>query len=117
MKGITLIKDETHNKRFVQIDVDTLQKFEERVEDLLDAIIAESRKDEKIVSWEAVKKIRIAIDGLAFNPRPDGCKKLSDSDENIWRIRVGDYRILYIIQDEIKIIDIRRIAHRKDVYR
>ena len=56
MKGITLIKDETHNKRFVQIDVDTLQKFEERVEDLLDAIIAESRKDEKIVSWEAVKK-------------------------------------------------------------
>ena len=65
----------------------------------------------------AVKKIRIAIDGLAFNPRPDGCKKLSDSDENIWRIRVGDYRILYIIQDEIKIIDIRRIAHRKDVYR
>ena len=65
----------------------------------------------------AVKKIRRAIDGLAFNPRPDGCKKLSDSDENIWRIRVGDYRILYIIQDEIKIIDIRRIAHRKDVYR
>ena len=56
MKGITLIKDETHNKRFVQIDVDTLQKFEERVEDLLDAIIAESRKDEKIVSWETVKK-------------------------------------------------------------
>ena len=56
MKGITLIKDETHNKRFVQIDVDTLQKFEERVEDLLDAIIAESRKDEEIVSWDAVKK-------------------------------------------------------------
>lgn len=56
MKDITLIKDETHNKRFVQIDVDTLQKFEERVEDLLDVIIAESRKDEESVSWEQVKK-------------------------------------------------------------
>ena len=56
MKGITFIKDETHNKRFVQIDVDTLQKFEERVEDLLDVIIAESRKDEESVSWEQVKK-------------------------------------------------------------
>ena len=56
MKGITLIKDETHNKRFVQIDVDTLRKFEERVEDLLDVIIAESRKDEESVSWEQVKK-------------------------------------------------------------
>ena len=56
MKGVTLIKDETHNKRFIQIDVDTLQKFEERVEDLLDAIIAESRKDEESTSWQAVKK-------------------------------------------------------------
>ena len=56
MKGITLIKDETHNKRFVQIDMDTLQKFEERIEDLLDVIIAESRRNEESASWEQVKK-------------------------------------------------------------
>lgn len=56
MTGITFIKDETHNKRFVQIDLDTLENYEERVEDLFDAIIAESRKDEENVSWEEIKK-------------------------------------------------------------
>lgn len=56
MKGITFIKDETHNKRLVQIDLDTLQKYEEKMEDLFDVIIAESRKDEKSISWDAVKK-------------------------------------------------------------
>jgi len=56
MKGITFIKDETHNKRLVQIDLDTLEKYEEKMEDLFDVIIAESRKDEENVSWEKVKK-------------------------------------------------------------
>ncbi|MEQ8478730.1 hypothetical protein [Fulvivirga sp.] len=56
MKGITFIKDETHNKRFVQIDLDQLEKHQNKVEDLLDAIIAESRKDDEEISWEDVKK-------------------------------------------------------------
>lgn len=56
MTGITFIKDETHNKRFVQIDLDTLEKYEEKFEDLFDTIIAESRKDEENISWEALKK-------------------------------------------------------------
>ncbi|HTA84173.1 MAG TPA: hypothetical protein VK783_14610 [Bacteroidia bacterium] len=56
MKGITFIKDETHNKRLVQIDLNTLEKYEEKMEDLFDVIIAESRKDEESVSWEKVKK-------------------------------------------------------------
>ncbi|MEQ8244334.1 MAG: hypothetical protein RLO12_23095 [Fulvivirga sp.] len=56
MKGITFITDETHNKRFVQIDLDQLEKHQNKVEDLLDAIIAESRKDDEEISWEDVKK-------------------------------------------------------------
>jgi mRNA interferase RelE/StbE len=65
----------------------------------------------------AVKNISKAIDKLAETPRPEGSKKLVDSKENMWRIRVGDYRILYVIEDKIQIIDIRRIGHRKDIYK
>ncbi len=56
MKGITFIKDETHNKRFVQIDIEQLEKYHDAIEDLLDMIIAESRKDDGEMSWEEVKK-------------------------------------------------------------
>ena len=56
MKGITIIKDETRNKRFVQIDMDTLEKYEEHIEDLLDIIIVEARKDEESISWEDLQK-------------------------------------------------------------
>ena len=57
-----------------------------------------------------------AIDSLANNPRPSGCKKLKGSKEEFWRIRQGNYRVIYQISDSIQVIDIRRIGHRKDVY-
>jgi mRNA interferase RelE/StbE len=63
-----------------------------------------------------IKKISKAIDNLAENPRPVGCKKLKSTEDNLWRIRIGDYRVIYEITDEIKVIDIRRIRHRKDIY-
>ncbi len=55
MKGVTFITDETLNKRFVQIDLEQLEKHQSKIEDLLDAIIAESRKDDDEISWEEVK--------------------------------------------------------------
>jgi mRNA interferase RelE/StbE len=61
------------------------------------------------------KKIVEAIDELAFNPRPVSCKKLKGSEA--YRIRVADYRIVYIIEDVIQLIEIQRIRHRKDVYK
>lgn len=64
-----------------------------------------------------VKKLEKAIDGLANNPRPSGVKKLKGSTEDLYRIRSGDYRIVYSIEDEIKVIDIRKIGHRKDIYK
>jgi mRNA interferase RelE/StbE len=61
-------------------------------------------------------QISKAIDKLADNPRPAGCKKLKGEKEYMWRIRVGDYRILYTIAEEVKVVDIRKIGHRKDIY-
>ncbi len=53
---------------------------------------------------------------LSEEPRPAGCKKLVGNKEAIWRIRVGDYRITYSIDDVICIVDIRHVGHRKDIY-
>jgi mRNA interferase RelE/StbE len=61
------------------------------------------------------KKIVEAIDELALNPRPLGCKKLKGSEA--YRIRVADYRIVYTIEDIIELIEVQRIRHRKDVYK
>ena len=63
-----------------------------------------------------LRKVEIAIDQLGTTPRPNGCKKLKGSLGNYWLIRVGDYRVIYSIEDKIEIIDIRRVRHRKDVY-
>jgi len=52
---------------------------------------------------------------LINNPRPNGCKKLSGY-EDIYRIRVGIYRIVYRIEDDVLYIEVIKIAHRKDVY-
>ncbi len=51
----------------------------------------------------------------ALAPRPGGCKKLKGGD-NEWRIRVGDYRIVYEIDDTAKTVDVTPIAHRREVY-
>ncbi len=61
-------------------------------------------------------QISKAIEALASNPRPQGCKKLKGEKEYVWRIRVGNYRVLYSIDDKIEIVDVRKIGHRKDIY-
>lgn len=57
-----------------------------------------------------------AIESLATSPRPDEVKKLA-STENAWRIRVGDYRIIYSIEDDVLVVTVVRVAHRREVYR
>ncbi|MEY2857269.1 MAG: hypothetical protein RLZZ74_1581 [Cyanobacteriota bacterium] len=61
------------------------------------------------------KKVNIAINNLAINPRPSGCKKLKGRPA--WRIRVGDYRIIYEISDQKLIIVVVDVGHRRDIYR
>jgi mRNA interferase RelE/StbE len=59
-------------------------------------------------------RIRDSIAALASNPRPIGCKKLTGREG--WRIRSGDYRIIYEIDDRQGRVTVLNIGHRKDVY-
>ncbi len=58
----------------------------------------------------------LAIDNLVEDPRPNGCKKLKGEHEYIWCIKIGNYRVIYSIDDEIKIVEIGKIGHRKNIY-
>ena len=52
---------------------------------------------------------------LAGTPRPTGCKKLKGYKDQ-WRVRAGDWRVLYIIDNAAKLVSVTRIAHRREVY-
>jgi mRNA interferase RelE/StbE len=62
------------------------------------------------------KRPVLAMEALAGNPRPGGIAKIAD-DDSLWRIRVGEYRIVYEIHDAAARIAVLRVAHRKDVSR
>lgn len=65
----------------------------------------------------AVQRRIVAVaEALADDPRPAGAVKLTGEDE-LYRIRVGDYRIVYQIQDRVLMVLVVRIGHRRDVYR
>ena len=65
---------------------------------------------------EAHDRVIEAIQSLAANPRPVGCRKLTGSKHD-WRIRVGDYRVVYEIADVIRVVRVNRVRHRREVYR
>ena len=62
------------------------------------------------------ERLMNAVEKLEDEPRSAGCTKLSGAD-NYYRIRVGDYRIVYEIHDEALIVLLVRVAHRREVYR
>jgi mRNA interferase RelE/StbE len=64
---------------------------------------------------ESYERVKEAIRKLSEEPRPGGCKKLAGRDG--WRIRVGDYRVIYEIDDKARIITVLHVGHRRDVYR
>jgi mRNA interferase RelE/StbE len=64
----------------------------------------------------AVLRIVRAVESLVEEPFPLGAEKLKGS-EHAYRIRVGDYRVVYEVFAEIRLIEIERVRHRKDVYR
>lgn len=75
-----------------------------------------AEKDLKRLSPEIRARVTPPIIALATNPRPAGCRKLAGSKHD-WRIRVGDYRVIYEIADEIRIVRVNRVRHRREVYR
>ena len=64
---------------------------------------------------QIIDRVAAKVDSLSTQPRPTGCKKLRGGDD-LWRVRVGDYRIIYAIDDTHLIVEIRVIRHRKDAY-
>ena len=72
------------------------------------------RKDFKNIPKADVRRIMHKIKSLEINPRPQWSKKLSGREE--YRGRQGAYRILYLIDDGVKIVQVTKVRHRKDVY-
>ena len=70
---------------------------------------------EAVGSKKDRQRIVRAILSLAQDPRPSGCRKLSGRDK--YRLRSGQYRIVYAVQDAILVVTIMKVGHRRDVYR
>ena len=79
------------------------------------ALAASAEKELHGLPAQAIVRIVTRLEGLASAPRPPGCKKLKGGD-NEWRIRVGDYRVVYEINDKARTVDVTRIAHRREAY-
>jgi mRNA interferase RelE/StbE len=75
-----------------------------------------AEKDLSRLSSEIHDRVIAAIQALANNPRPPGCRKFAGSKHD-WRIRVADYRVVYEIADAIRVVRVNRVRHRRDVYR
>jgi len=74
-----------------------------------------AQKELDAVDDSVFRRIDRKILALADNPRPPGCKKLRGYKDQ-WRVRVGDWRVVYLIDDEAKLVTITRVAHRREVY-
>lgn len=82
------------------------------------AIEVETSAAKALMRLQRNDQIRIstAIAKLAANPGPAGCTKLSGTAD-AYRIRVGNYRIVYAVDDAIRVVAITRIGHRREIYR
>lgn len=74
-----------------------------------------AQRELKKLNKLAYKQVRAAIDKLVTNPRPAASKKLVNTPN--YRLRVGDYRIIYLIEDNVLTILVIKIGHRREVYR
>ena len=74
-----------------------------------------ARKELEALPDNVLARVLQKMESLRSAPRPAGCKKLKGYKDQ-WRIRVGAWRVVYIIDDAAKLISITRIAHRREVY-
>ena len=75
-----------------------------------------ARKELETLDAKAVKRIFPVIEMLAAEPRPQGVRKLQ-GERALWRIRIGDYRVIYAINDPDRNVDIIAVRHRREAYR
>ena len=74
-----------------------------------------ARKELEALPNSVLPRVIRKMELLSHDPRSAGCKKLKGY-KDLWRIRVGDWRVLYIIDDAAKLVSVTRIAHRREVY-
>lgn len=78
-------------------------------------VLRRTQKELAGLPSEVFERLRDAIRALAQSPRPPGCQKLTGREG--WRIRVGDYRVIYEIDDRQQRVTVLHVGHRRDVYR
>jgi mRNA interferase RelE/StbE len=76
-----------------------------------------AEKQFKSLPPQTQERLQPKIDALAQEPRPRGAIELSDVEEDTYRIRVGDYRILYEISDRVLLVWVVEVGHRREIYR
>jgi mRNA interferase RelE/StbE len=79
-------------------------------------VLRAARQDLRRLAAEVASRVATAIDGLAEDPLPPGCRLLRDRDSRTWRVRVGDWRVLYEIDDAAGTVTILRVLHRSKAY-
>jgi mRNA interferase RelE/StbE len=79
-------------------------------------ILPKAARQIKALSVEVRQDISFTIQSLANEPRPIGVKKLS-GEKDIYRVRVGNYRVLYRIVDKVLVVVVVSVGHRREVYR
>jgi mRNA interferase RelE/StbE len=75
-----------------------------------------ARKELEALPQRLGDRVLRRIEALGANPRPSGCRKLSGSD-NLWRVRVGEQRVVYAVDDAQRLVDVIAVRHRRDAYR
>ena len=75
-----------------------------------------ARRELEGLEATVARRIISRVEALTTDPRPHGCVKLQGGAA-LWRIRIGDYRVVYSIDDRARLVDIRVVRHRSDVYR
>ena len=75
-----------------------------------------ARKELQSLDRTVAARILKRIEALAREPRPSGCKKLEGTD-NLWRIRIGDWRVVYSVDDAKPLVEVSVIRHRREAYR
>ena len=80
-------------------------------------VIRSAEKELEKLPTRTVRKIFGALEDLSQNPRPVGSKKLVGQKENLWRIRIGDYRIVYTFNSKENKVCVVKIEHRQGVYK
>ena len=74
-----------------------------------------ARKELEALDSGLVNRIFLKIASLAKEPRPDGCPKLK-GEKSLWRIRIGDYRVIYAVYDDKRKVDVITIRHRSKAH-